>query len=104
MYAIVELGSAQYKVSEGDTINTNRLDRESGKSFKIEKVLLFADGNKIEVGQPYLKDVKVTATVVKELRGPKTAAVKFRRRKGSRQKIGHRQDLSAVNITKIEVK
>jgi len=104
MYAIVELGSSQYKISEGDTINIDRLDKDAGKSFKIDKVMLFANGNKVEVGQPYLKDVKVTAKVVDQLRGPKTEAFKYRRRKGSQQKIGHRKNLSAVSITKIEAK
>ena len=104
MYAIVEVGSSQYKISEGDTINVDRLDQDTGKSFKIDKVLLLASGNKVEVGQPYLKDVKITAKIVSELRGPKVTAFKYRRRKDSQKKTGHRQDLSAVNITKIETK
>ena len=64
MYAIIQVGSSQYKVSEGDTINANRLKEEVGKNITVDKVLLFSKGSDVRIGQPYLKDVKVTAKVI----------------------------------------
>lgn len=100
MYAVVEIGSLQYKVAEGETINASRLGEE-GKNITFDKVLFYANGNDIRVGQPYLKDVKVTAKVVKHLLDDKVIAFKFKKRKGIRNKKGHRQELAAFNITKI---
>ena len=104
MYAIIKVGSSQYKVSEGDTIATNRILEESGKTYSIDEVLLYADGKDIRVGQPHLKDVKVTAQVLDHHRGKKTIAFKYRRRKASATIRGHRQQLTTLNITKIAVK
>lgn len=101
MYAIVQVGGHQFKVAEGDTIEANRIDGQEGKSLTLDKVLLFADGKDIRIGQPYLDDVKVTAEVVNHLQGDKKIAFKFRRRKESKSKRGHRQQLTALSITKI---
>jgi len=101
MYAVVEIDSAQYKVSEGDTIDVNRLKDDTGKSVTLDKVLLFAKGSDVRVGQPYLKDVKVTAKVVEQPLGDKVIAFKYRLRKDSKSKKGHRQKLTSLNITKI---
>ena len=101
MYAVVQIGSSQIKVSEGDTIEANRLDQEAGKSITLDKVLMYANGSDIRVGQPFLKDVKVTAKVLQNFRGDKLIAFKFQKRKGYKRKVGHRQELSAINIVKI---
>ena len=101
MYAVVQIGSSQIKVSEGDTIEANRLDQEAGKSITLDKVLMYANGSDIRVGQPFLKDVKVTAKVIQNFRGDKLIAFKFQKRKGYKRKVGHRQELSALNIVKI---
>ena len=101
MYAVVKIGSSQFKVSEGDTIYANRLDAEKGKSVTLDNVLLYAKGSDIRVGQPTLKDVKVTAKVVDQTLDQKVIAFKYRRRKDSATKIGHRQKLTKLNITKI---
>jgi len=103
MYTIVEVGSLQYKVSEGDNITVNRFDEKEGKSITLDKVLLFSDGKAVMVGQPYLKDVKVTAKVLRDCLGEKLISFKFRRRKNSKWKKGHRQKLTTLNITKIAV-
>ncbi len=104
MYAIIQVGSEQFKVCEGDVIEVNRLDAKPGKNYSADKVLLFAEGNKVQVGQPFLKDVTVTAKVEDHPRGDKVIAFKFRRRKSSSKKIGHRQDLTRMTITKIAAK
>ncbi len=101
MYAIVQVGSSQIKVSEGDVIDAHRIKEEAGKSITLDKVLLFAKGSDIRIGQPYLKDVRVTAKVVGHHLDDKVVAYKYRLRKNSSSKIGHRQKLTALNITKI---
>ena len=100
MYAVVKVGSTQYKVSEGDTIAANHLDKKAGSKLDLD-VLLYAKGNEVRVGQPLLTDVKVSAKVVKDFRGDKVIAFKYRRRKDSSTKKGHRQDLTALQIEKI---
>jgi large subunit ribosomal protein L21 len=104
MYAVVQLGNFQFKVSEGDVIETDRLSSEKGKKVDIEKVLLFADGQDIRVGQPLLKDVKVTAEVVDHTLGEKKISFKDRVGKSSVTKKGHRQKLTALSIAKISAK
>lgn len=101
MYAIVQVGSLQYRVSEGDTIDVERLEEKEGKALSLENVLLCADGDKVKIGQPYIKDVKVTAKVIREVLAPKAVSYKYRRRKSSDWKKGHRQKLTRVTITKI---
>ena len=59
MFAVVQVGNSQFKVSEGDIIKANRLDYEKGQSIILDKVLLYSDGKNVKLGQPYLKDVEV---------------------------------------------
>jgi len=101
VYAIIQIGSSQFKVSEGDMIDADRLKEEPGKNITLDKVLLFAKGTDVRIGQPYLKDVKVTAKVVEHELGEKLVAFKYRKRKNSASKIGHRQKQTILNITKI---
>jgi len=104
MFAIVQVGSAQYKVSEGDLIEANRLGEEKGKTIKLDKVLLFSKDSDVRVGKPYLSDVDVAAEVVEDTLGDKVIAFKFRRRKNYAKKTGHRQKLTALKIVKIAAK
>ena len=101
MYAVVQIGGTQYKVSEGDVINITRLPDSQGSEVTLDQILLLANGADVRVGQPYLKDVKVTARVARHAQGPKVRAFKFRRRKDSSTIKGHRQKLTVLNITKI---
>jgi large subunit ribosomal protein L21 len=101
MYAIVQVGSAQFKIKEGDTIDASRLAEEEGKNITIDQVLLYSNGEDIRVGQPFLKDVKVTAKVLAHKLDDRRLAFKFRRRKGYSRKVGHRPHLTSLNITKI---
>lgn len=101
MYAVVQVGSEQYKVAEGDTIEAKRLEGAAGDKFDLDKVLMFANGADIRVGQPYLTDVKVSVKLVDHTKGAKTLAVKYRRRKNSSSRVGHRAKLTALNIVKI---
>ncbi len=101
MFAVVELGGLQYKISEGDTISANRLDYEQGQSIVLDKVLLFSDGKTVKIGSPFLKDVQIKAQVVNHDRGDKVIAYHYRKRKDSAKTIGHRQNLTNVKIEKI---
>ncbi len=101
MYAIVQIGSLQYKVTQGDTIDAQLMDEKEGASVTLENVLLFSDGKEVRVGRPYLTDVKVVASVVEHHKDDKVISFKFRRRKNSLWKKGHRQKLTSLNITKI---
>ena len=101
MFAVVQVGNHQYKVSEGETINADLLDFEAGKTIILDKVLLFSDGKTAKIGSPYLNDVEVKAEVLRHHRGPKTIAYQYRKRKDSARTVGHREDLTAVRIAKI---
>ena len=103
MFAVVQVGNRQFKVSEGDTIKPNRLDYEKGQSIVLDKVLLYSDGKTTKLGTPYLKDVEVKAEVLNQMRAPKVIAFKYRKRKDSARTHGHRQDLTTVKIAKITV-
>ncbi|MCM8796787.1 MAG: 50S ribosomal protein L21 [Candidatus Omnitrophica bacterium] len=103
MYAVIEVGAKQYKVKKDDVIDVERQDAQEGKELSLTKVLLAADEGKVVVGQPYLKDVKVKALLLKHLRGEKIISYKYRRRKSSHWKKGHRQELSRLKIKEIEM-
>ncbi len=103
MFAVVQLGNQQFKVSEGDTISADHLNLEAGQKIVLDKVLLFSDEKSTKVGQPYLKDVEIKADVLAHTRGPKTIAFQYRKRKDSARTVGHRRDLTTLKITKISV-
>ena len=102
MYAIVELGGKQYSVKEGDVIHVEKQGAEEGKEIALEKVLLVSGDKEVKVGHPYLNDVQVKAQVIKHLKGEKVVSYKYRRRKSSDWKKGHRQQLTELKIIKIK--
>ena len=103
MYAIVELGPTQYKVAEGDTVVTHRLEGEIGGTVTLEKILLTENADAIQIGRPYLNNVKVTAQVMAHPLGEKLIAFKFRNRKNFKTTKGHRQKLTSLKISKISI-
>ena len=108
MYAIIEQGSKQYKVAEGDSLEIDLTEiSPKAKKIKLDKVLFVSDGKKVKIGNPYLKDAKVTAsfkTIAQDavVKGQKLYPSHFRRRKNSNTRIGHRQKYLQVVIDKIE--
>ena len=102
MYAIVEVGARQYNVKVDDIIETEKQSAQEGKEIVLDKVLLVSKDKKIEVGQPYLKGAKVKATILKQLKAKKIISFKYRRRKASHWKKGHRQQLTRMKVTAIE--
>lgn len=101
MYAVIVTGGKQYRVSEGDTLKVEKLVVEAGESVEFDKVLMAGEGDQVKVGAPYLKGGKVTAEVVSNGRGKKIEIIKFRRRKHSRTRQGHRQNFTQIRITGI---
>lgn len=101
MYAVIQTGGKQYRVSEGDTVKVEKLIAEEGTSIDLNQVLMIADGDDIRVGKPYLDGCSVTATVASHGRAQKVKIVKFRRRKHYMKRQGHRQWYTALQITNI---
>lgn len=103
MYAIVQLGSEQFRVAEGDMIEVAHLQDEEAKKFTFDQVLMVSDGKEVKVGQPTVSGAKVEAEVVAQTAGDKVIAFKYRRRKAFAFKKGHRAKFTALKITKIKV-
>jgi len=103
MYAIIEVGAKQYSVKKGDIIDVEKQAAKEGKDITLDKVLLVSKEKKVELGQPYLKEAKVEAQVLKHLKGEKVISFKYRRRKSSHWKKGHRQQLTRLKIKDINV-
>ncbi|MES2906591.1 MAG: 50S ribosomal protein L21 [Pseudomonadota bacterium] len=101
MFAVIKAGGKQYKVKPDDVIMVNRLAANEGEIVTFEKVVLYNDGSKTQLGTPTLAGAVVAGRVIEQARGPKVIAFKKRRRKNSRRKRGHKQELSVVQITEI---
>ncbi len=101
MYAVVEWGGKQYKIEEGSILDVEKIDGEEGSLVVFDKVLLYSDGDKIHVGNPYIEGMQVKATLEEQRKGKKVIVFKYRRRHKYRVKNGHRQRLSRVKINKI---
>jgi large subunit ribosomal protein L21 len=101
MYAVIKTGGKQYRVSKDDVVTIEKLEGDAGKTIEFTEVLMVGEGASVKVGKPVVSGAKVTAELVEQTRGPKLIAFKKRRRKNSRRKKGHRQDLTTVRITGI---
>lgn len=101
MYAIIETGGKQYKVSVGDTIQVEKLERAVGDKITF-KPLLVADGDKITAGAPYVENVSVTAEVTEHGKGDKIVVFKYKAKKNERKKQGYRQPFTAIKIVEIK--
>ena len=101
MYAVIKTGGKQYRVAKDDVVTIERVAGEAGATVEFTEVLMVGSGESVKVGTPTVAGAKVTAELVGQVRGEKLIAFKKRRRKNSRRKKGHRQDLSTVRITTI---
>ena len=101
MYAVIKTGGKQYRVAKDDIIKIEKLEGAAGATLEFSEVLMVGEGSSVKVGAPTVAGAKVTAELVEQTRGPKVIAFKKRRRKNSRRKRGHRQDLTKVRITGI---
>ncbi|MGE5196667.1 MAG: 50S ribosomal protein L21 [Anaerolineae bacterium] len=101
MYAIIETGGKQYRVEKGDVIDVELVSADTKGVVEFKHVLFLNNGNAFKVGQPHLTQCSVKGELVDEIRGPKVIAFKYKKRKGIRRKVGHRQHYSRIKITDI---
>ena len=109
MYAVIEQGGKQYKVSQGESLDIELTEvAPDAKSLELSKVLLVSDDKSVKIGTPYLDGAKVIASFKNSakdavVKGEKLYPTHFRRRKSSQKRIGHRQKYLRITIDKIEV-
>ncbi len=103
MYAIIEVGGHQWKVSPGTQLDINRVPTAVGAQHAVERVLLASDGQQVHVGRPYLPGAQVICEVLSHRLGEKTISYHFRRRENWRKTVGHRQPLTRVIVKDIRV-
>src|SRR5438477_3336976 len=102
MYAVLETGSKQYRVSAGDKLQIERLAVEAGQPVTFDRVLLVSNEGQVTVGAPTVANATVIADVLEHIRGEKKIAFKMKRRQGYHKTIGHRQELTVVKIKEIK--
>jgi large subunit ribosomal protein L21 len=98
MYAIIEVNGKQYKVEKDTLINVDTID-EKKETVTLDKVLMFADGDKVMIGKPYLNNVKITAKNLGVAKGKKVRGIKFKKRKNYTRTLGHRQSYLQLKIS-----
>ncbi len=103
MYAVIEAGGKQHKVELGQVLEVDLMQEESGAEHAFENVMLYVDGDDVQIGQPYIENAKVVAEIVEEVKGEKVSILRFRRRKNSMRKIGHRQRYTQIKVKEIKV-
>lgn len=103
MYAIIQNGGKQYKVAEGKKVKLEKLSVNTGDDVQIKEVLVVNDGSKTVVGSPYVEGAAVNGKVVAHGKNRKVVIFKYKRRKDSKTKKGHRQPFTEVLIEKISV-
>ena len=101
MYAVIETGGKQYRVTEGDVIQVEKLKVEAGDTIEFDKVLMLNDGSEVLVGAPYLNEKKVFGSVVENGKAQKVIIFKYKSKKDYRKKQGHRQPYTMVEITSL---
>jgi len=101
MYAVVKSGGKQYKVQEGETLRVEKVHGEVGAEITFDDVLMFSDGETVQVGTPVLDNVTVKGTVVEQGQAKKILVFKYKRRKRYRRKQGHRQQYTAIKVDSI---
>ena len=103
MYAIIEEGGRQFRVTGGDTIQIDREVPAGDKTITFDRVLLVGGEGDPKIGAPLVSGATVTADVIGPVKGPKVMSVKYKRRKGYHKTVGHRQKYTAVKVTGINV-
>ena len=101
MYALVKTGGKQYRVSKDDTILVERLSANEGEQVVLSDIVMLGEGDKVTIGTPNVDGAVVSATVMRQTRGPKIIIFRRKRRKNHRRTQGHRQDLTLLKINEI---
>ncbi len=103
MYALIQTGGKQYKVSEGEILKVEKLEGEAGGSIVLDQVMMINDENgSIKIGNPLLDNARVTAKILDQGKNKKIIVYKYKKRKNYRRKQGHRQPYTRLLIEKIE--
>ena len=102
MYAVIKSGGKQHRVVEGEVLKLEKIEVATGETVEFNDVLMVADGDNVKIGTPVVEGATVTAEVVSHGRGEKVKIIKFRRRKHSMKRQGHRQWFTEVKITGIK--
>ena len=101
MYAIVQTGGKQYRVSEGDIINVEKLNAEAGSTVELNEVLVIGDADSMLIGKPFVEGAVVTAELLENGKADKVYIYKYKAKKDYRKKQGHRQPFSKLQIKSI---
>ena len=101
MYAVIKTGGKQYKVTEGDVLRVEKLNAEVNTTVELTEVLLVAGDNTVKVGSPLVEGAKVVVEVLSHGRGAKVINFKYKPKKASHRKKGHRQLFTEVKVTSI---
>jgi large subunit ribosomal protein L21 len=104
MYAVLNSGGKQYKVQQGEVLRVEKISGDVGSPVIFDRILMFADGDNVSIGQPVLDGVSVEGHIVEQGKAKKIIVFKYKRRKRFRRKNGHRQEFTAVQIDSIEAK
>ncbi|MEA5092263.1 50S ribosomal protein L21 [bioreactor metagenome] len=102
MYAVIQTGGKQYRVSEGDVLNVEKLAVEAGENVVFDKVLTVVNDGDVMIGKPVVEGAKVTAKVVEHGKAKKIFVFKYKAKANYRKRQGHRQPYTQVEITSIE--
>jgi large subunit ribosomal protein L21 len=104
MYAIIQIGSKQYRVRKGDVIHVDCVDVQPGQEVDLGDVLCISEeSGTVRVGRPTVEGCKVRAQYVADVKGPKVSSVKYKKRKNEYRKFGHRQSYSQMKILDIQM-
>lgn len=101
MYAIIETGGKQYRVTEGDVLTIEKIEATEGQTFEFDRVLTVVKDGEVVIGKPLVANAKVTAEVVAHGKGKKILVFKYKAKSNYRRRQGHRQPFTKVRIEKI---
>ena len=104
MYAILKTGGKQLKAAQNDVLIIEKLEGDPGTAVEFGEVLMVNDGDKTQVGSPFVKGAKVTGEIIRQTKGPKIHAFNYKAKKNERKRWGHRQPQTHVRVTGIELK
>ena len=101
-YAVIEASGTQYLVKEGQFLETEKIVGDKGQTLEFDKLLLYVNEDKVEIGKSYVAGKKVYATIEEQAKDQKIYVYKFRAKSRYRRKTGHRQSITKIKITKID--
>jgi large subunit ribosomal protein L21 len=103
MYAVIKSGGKQHRVTPGEVLTIEKLAGSKGDQVVFDQVLMVADNADIRIGAPVVEGAKVIGEILEQKKGPKINIFKMKRRKGSKKKTGHRQQLTSMKVKEISV-